>query len=358
MYSEPPPLPGQPEPSLFARQAANACIAAPLITIALAACLSSLLRNQHDGSGSGQIVAIAYGLVYLLIIVAGCILGVLALALARPGQRGSVIPRVVIGYVLVGLMMAIAIPNFLRARRIALQQKQALTEMHAAAQDYKVQALEALTNSHQRGGINADQLQRSLGRAADQSSGETASILRASQMYLAHMQAQQRTYENSLQALLRAKVLSTTNLVQRSQIGQRKALVQGFLNANDQVKSFVEQGENNFQQELASFAISPEQTQAALEGFRKSYSRQVPSILAVREADDRMGRAMLSVLDLLDAQWGRWRYDTQNQKVRFENTAAVGQYNEFMSEIKQAGIDQAAAQQRLATIIAQQNTGM
>ena len=126
MYSEPPPLPPplprQQEPSQFAGQAANACLAAPLIMIGLAACLSGLLQNHRDGSGRPLVMV--FGMVYLLIIVAGCVFGVVALALARPGQRGSVIPRVAIGYVLVGLLAAIAIPNFLHARRIALQRKQ------------------------------------------------------------------------------------------------------------------------------------------------------------------------------------------------------------------------------------------
>jgi hypothetical protein len=61
-----------------------------------------------------------------------------------------------------------------------------------------------------------------------------------------------------------------------------------------------------------------------------------------------MGGAMLGVLDLLDANWGRWRYNETSGKVRFENASAVTQYNAFMAQIHKAATEQAAAQKRLA----------
>ncbi len=63
-------------------------------------------------------------------------------------------------------------------------------------------------------------------------------------------------------------------------------------------KGFLVESESNFRTELAAGAISPAETEAALEGFRKSLNLQLPILLAIRDADQRMGQAMLAVLNL------------------------------------------------------------
>ena len=77
MSSQPPPLLSSvesPEPSAFARQAANACLAAPLLMIGLSFCLSSLLQNHRDASGRPLFVTV--GLVEVGFFVTGVVLPV------------------------------------------------------------------------------------------------------------------------------------------------------------------------------------------------------------------------------------------------------------------------------------------
>ena len=353
----PPPLPSsvdENEPSNFARQAANACLAAPLIMIGMSIGLNGLLPNHRDASGRPMLMI--FGFVCCGLLIVGFVLGLLALITARASQRGSVIARVAGGYALIGLLCAIAVPNFVRARHLALQRKQALADVRAAAEDYRKQTVAALTNGQRL--PQPEQLERTFSRAADHTSGETAAILHANQNFLQHMQSQQRAYENATRALTDAKVLSTATLEQRSQLQQRRAIVQSFRNANANLKTFIQHGEANYRADLATFHISPEQQQEAVNGFMKGYSAQLPLLVTVRDADERMGQAMLAVLDLFDAQWGHWRYDAASRLVRFDDSKAVGQYNASMAEIKQAGTDQAAAQQRLATVISSSQHGL
>ena len=317
--------------------------------------MSAVLQGHRDGSGRS--IALIFGAADCLLVFAGVVLGILSLVLAKPGQRGAVIPRAVIGLVLSGLLVAIAVPNFVRARSLALQRNQALEDLHATADEYRAQAMASLTNSQQQP-VDSQRLQQSLNRAANKTSGETAALLRASQLYLGHMQACQHNYEQASRALLAGKVLGAANLQQRGQIQDRKALVLAFLNANDSFKAFLKNGESNYRKELSSFEISAEQKEAAVAGFHKTFTVQTPLLLEIREADDRMGEAMLSVLNLLDTQWGKWRYDTQTELVRFEDHAALGKYNSLVTEINEAGVKQTAAQKRLATILSGRNTAM
>ncbi len=323
--------------------------------IALSMCMSSVLQNHRDGSGRS--VLLVFGAAYCLLVLGGIVLGILSLALAKSEQRGAVIPRAVIGLVLSGLLVAIAVPNFIRARSLALQRKQALEDVHAAAEEYRAQAAASLTNTHQHP-VDSQQLQQSLNRAANKTSGETAALLRASQIYLGHMQACQRNYEQASRAVLAAKVLSAANLQKRGQIQDRKTLVLAFLNANDSFKAFLKNGEAHYLKELGNFNISAEQREAAVAGFRRTFTVQAPVIIEIREADDRMGEAMLGVLNLLDAQWGKWRYDTQAELVRFEDHGAVSQYNSLLAEINDAATKQASAQKRLAGVLSGPSTAM
>lgn len=349
----PPPLPSsvrEQQPSPFARQASNACLAAPLIIIGISQCILGFSQNHLDPSGRSLFLIV--GFVETGFFLLGALLGILAIALAKPGQRRSVISRAVCGLLLLGSLAAIAVPNFVRARAQALQRNQSLQQLHTAVTDFRAQAVAALTNGG-RTSVNPQQMLRSFDRVAENSSGDTAAVMKGSQVVLKRLQFYQLAYTRAANELTSAKVLAAANLTQRAQITDRKALVQKFLDANDAFKTCVVQAEPNFRKEMAATGTSPAQTEAALNGFRKTWDAQSPLIVSIREADDRLGHSMLSVLDLFDTQWGQWSYDAAARVVRFQDHTALAQYKSLMAEIKQAGTDQAAVQKRLAALLTQ-----
>jgi hypothetical protein len=339
---------GSPEDNPFARSAANACLAAPLIICALSFCLSPILQNHRDASGRPLFIII--GLTEVGFSLVGFIFGILAIVLAKPGQRASVTARALCGLALLGLLAAIAVPNFVRARGLALERKQALDQVHTAASELRAQAVASLTNAQARA-ADAQELKRSLSQAAEKSSGETAVLLKSTAVYVERLQSFQRTYAQAAKDLTAAKVLSASTLQQRAQIQDRKALVQKFLDANAACKNLVLHGESIYSNQLAAAGISAGETQAALTGFRKNLSVQAPLMLDIRQADERMGKAMLGILNLFEDQWGQWSYDANARVVRFEDRSAFGEYNALMTQFKQAGTDQAAASQRLAALM-------
>jgi hypothetical protein len=101
----------------------HACLAAPLILLGLSIALSRILHNYRDGSIRPALVVV--GLLSVAILAMGLVCGLVALASARRGQRLSVLVRVVPGVVLIGLFFAVGATNFVRARNLALQRRQA-----------------------------------------------------------------------------------------------------------------------------------------------------------------------------------------------------------------------------------------
>jgi hypothetical protein len=336
-----------PKRSAFAHQAANVCLFAPLLIIGLGACVAAVLHN-HPGP-SLRPLFIIIGFVELGFALLGAVLGIVAVFLAGPHQRGSVAARVAGGILLLGLLTAVAIPNFVRARTLA-SNKRAAEEVQAAAKSFRAEAASAITNGQTP---SLEPLQRSFGRAAEKTSGDTAALFKGSQLFLQQLQRYQEAYAKAANELKSAKVLATSTLSDRRQIQDRKAVVQKFLDANASLRTAVQQSESNFRKELAALGVSGSQTEAALTGFRKSF--QGPLLLTIREADERMGHGMLQVLNLFDAQWGKWRFDSNAQILRFQDTTALGQYKSLMAEINQAGTDQQTAQERLLAAANQPN---
>jgi hypothetical protein len=350
MNSCPPPLPQSDdcEESSFARQAANACLAAPLVLFGLSFCLKSLLEGRHDSSGRSLVLTI--GVVSLFILLVGIVLGLLSLVLARSGQRGGIFLRSGIGLAISTLLIAIAIPNFLEARRKSLANKAAWQNVQSATKDLRQDAVDALEQGDGHG-VNLAKYRSTLNQASKGASGDAALLMKAMNAYLDQIESRQKEYAKVSDDLQAAHVLQTSDLKNQSQIKERKAIVQKFLDANNSLKTFISQSAANYRKELVNLKLPPEQLEAAAAGFQKTSGPQVPIILQIRAADDRMGVAMLGILDLLNANWNGWHFNQATGKLRFDDAATLHRYNAYLAEINQAGTDQAMAQNRLLTVM-------
>jgi hypothetical protein len=347
----PPPLPAMddpPEPNGFASFAAKACPASPFILLGFAALVFKLVPNQRDLAS--PLVTIVLSGVCVVIILTGFVLGVLSLFLARRGQRARVFGCSFFGLALLTLLVvAVAVPNFVRARNQALQKNQAFTDLHSALVDNQARTVASIYGTNSKP-VNATQVQQAFARAAETSSGDTAALLRVGQRYIQSLQSFRHAFDRAKADVNNARVLDAKTLERREQLADRKAIIQKLINANDALKTFVLQSETIYRRELADSGVARAQQEAAMAQFHKRALVQHPVLLEIRAADDRMGKAALSVLNLFEAQWGKWRYDSTVGKLRFDDAAAVSQYNALMTEFRQAGTDEMEAQKRFAAL--------
>ena len=172
-----------------------------------------------------------------------------------------------------------------------------------------------------------DKLQKSLQKATDNSSGETAAILRGSQSYLKRMQAVQETYTVAGRQITSAHILQPSDIRQRADLQAKTKIVQEFIAANRAFSAFLSANEENYRKDLVQANVSPRALEAALKGFRQKAAAQTPHLLKIRETDQDMGEGMLNILKLLDGNWAQWRYDANKQIIRFDSPAALKDYN-------------------------------
>ncbi|HUR47423.1 MAG TPA: hypothetical protein VMZ27_16185, partial [Candidatus Saccharimonadales bacterium] len=132
MRNEPPEITGENEPDhnqSFASNAALAALVAPLIVIGLAMASKGAVQTAGPGNRGAVLTMAGVSLVFLLV---GPLLGIIALAIGRPLQHRTVLWRSVSGILLSGLLLAIAIPNFVHARTKAARNKAAVNDVTSA----------------------------------------------------------------------------------------------------------------------------------------------------------------------------------------------------------------------------------
>jgi hypothetical protein len=328
---------------------------------ALGALLSPLLLVVlHFGFGfvspalSGRSLAIG-GTVFwgvsCLLLAAGPILGILALLLMKPGNRSRILVCSLGGLALSSTLIAISVPKYVRARTAALTQTAAAENVAAASKAFSNPVAASPKTNGPSASIN--QFIQASDRAAKAASGDDGLTLKGSQAYLARLQELQQSYQAASSNLTAARVLCTSNLIDRDDIQQRKAVVQNFLKCNEAVKIFTIHSEDNYRAELVRLNVSPAVIESAVEGFHRSSAPQVPVVVEIRAQDERIGCGMLAVLDLLDANWGHWSYNAESGHVRFESPDLVDQYNSDLKGINDAGVEQVASQKRLVDVLSQ-----
>jgi hypothetical protein len=350
MSNTPSPLSGSfQNDNTFSNRASIACLLSPLILAALG---FAFHYANHSLSGPNLSTAtMVFAGVSCLLMCVGSIMGILALLLMKSGGRTRIVICSLGGLAFLSVQIAQAIPSVLKARARTLQREENIENVTAASKDLNREAVQSLKTNGP--GASLNKLSQVLDQAAKTSTGEDAQVWKASQAYLLRMQAVQLAYQAASSNLTAARVLSTSNLDSREALMERRAVVQEFLKSNADLKNFLSNGEDNFRAELVRLKVSQATIDSAIIGFHKSSAAQLPVVAEIRTDDDRIGRGMLTVLDLLDVNWGHWSYNPETGHVRFESTDLVEQYNADLKGITEAATEQAASQGRLVKIVSQ-----
>jgi hypothetical protein len=323
---------------------------APIILFVLAGVFEHVVKGQHDPDA--RFMLLIYGAVSCLILVAGLVLGILALVLAftKPGGRTPVILTSGAGFTLTALFLAIFVPNFVRGRERAIAERKTLEDVRLMSRQLQKDSLKTFDPGHS---ADVSALKQSVDKAARETTGENAAYMKVLSADLQKFQNVQAAYKEAIRQLTDAHVMRTSDLTGREQLKTREAIVQKFLDVNVILEAFVKNHEQILHDELVGEHIPETGIASAIASFRKSSADQMPLVLEIRQTDRRMGNAMLQSLDLLDADWGQWHYDAAKTKLIFQNTATLQKYNSAIREINSAQADQAVSQQKLKAVMAQ-----
>ena len=337
----------------FSNRASLACLLSPLILVGLG--YGFRYASQKIAGPNLATATMVFSGVSCLLMFIGLIMGILALLLMKPGGRTNIAVCSLAGLGFIGVQIALTAPDLLnslhaRARTLA-RPDEAIENVTAANKDLSRQTGTSLKSNAPA--PNLKQFSQALDQAAKANAGEDALVWKGSQAYLARIQTIQQAYQVASSNLTAARVLSTSNLTSRQTIIDRRALVEEFLKCNADLKNFMNGGEDNFRSELVRQNVSPAVIESVISGFHKTSVAQVPVVSEIHSQGDRIGRGMLTVLDLLDVNWGHWTYNPADGHVQFESPNLVEQYNAILKGIAEAAKEQATAQGRFVQVMSQ-----
>jgi len=305
-------------------------------------------------SASNKPFAMLLGFAMIFASLAGFACGIAALC-RRRGEV-SVLVRSVVGLIincsLLLLFFSAFVQGFNRGYARSVKARESMASVKRTldqTQDNLRRSFDS-TNGIKSDPAVLDKTVDVLKKASQDAQGESALVLEASTAYLGELQRLTRLYDVELKSIESGRLLDASTLKTKEQIEQRRQVVQNFLKANSDIDRFVASSESSFRNELVRRKVSQTRMDREVAAFRESMQSRRPLLRAIRASDKNIGDSMLAVLNLLESNWGTWKYDPISAEVLFSDTATLDEYKTHLEEIGAAGKQQVALQQRFLSL--------
>lgn len=340
----PPPLPKVGKSQSLPRQLALASLLAPLLALGV----SIAVRAANQGDEPPRVTQVILGGFSVLLIGLGLVFAIVALAsIPRYGKQG-LLGRGIAGLILNGLLIALFLAGFIFGlTRKFSRNREATQDMKAVSDDVR----QSLRESYdpEKGVTNLDsgkldRLTREFKAAAERMSGDEAIVMKANADYLTGAQKKFKAYEIALKAFTEAEVLNLATLTEKVQIESRREITRRFLEANTDFESALRDAEKIIRGNLVEARLESAKIEKAMQAYNRSAGPQRSLTLGIRECDRQIGEAALAVLDLLEAQWGQWRYHASLNEITFSESGHNRAYGKFLETIETAGQKQVKLQ--------------
>ena len=169
--------------------------------------------------------------------------------------------------------------------------------------------------------------------------GGDALVQQAVSNYRQRIQEAASEHATNAKRMQDANVLVMKEVTQREQLESKRDVVRKFLASSEAVKSLLMNEEEVFKEELAKLNVPQGRIDSELKAFQSGI-RNKAVVIRMREADQRIGNALLGALDFLDEIWGQWNYNKQFDQVQFSPPGALKKYNDFQEAIELASREQ------------------
>lgn len=179
--------------------------------------------------------------------------------------------------------------------------------------------------------------------------GTDVVAMKALSEFLAELQQQSAPYAELVKQMGRDNPANMLTVKEKADLTKRRVFAREFVKQNTVLISFLDSAESRFRDKLQKFGASGEITERALGGFQEGFGKSLPMKLRIRIADVSMGKAIISMCDLLEAEWGEW--EVRDDHLVFANESAGARYNDFRKVLTNAAQEQAAAQREVAELL-------
>ena len=195
-----------------------------------------------------------------------------------------------------------------------------------------------------------DRLIRSIEKSAENVDGNELATINATTRMLRKMHAYEQAYQKAVENLAADSIISPAGVTNVTQLDRYRQTVTQFMAANEELAQISNGAAELLKEELRSENLPQRTVEAALRGFQQSYLPRRKIIKAIREQDAQLGTNLLAILDLYQSNWGKWRYNPEDELAVFEDAAHEDQYAAAIDSIVLLSDQQQASQQELVDL--------
>jgi hypothetical protein len=323
----------------------------PLVTGIIAGCAVKEFKGMQEGPLAHWAV-LACGAVMLAAVLAGIMLAIVALCgISKYGSEG-ILWRSCRGLCLSGVFLFAGVTGYFHARHNAQVLKDLRATSRQVNEDVKkdIASGKDVTVAVEDAQLGIEKMKTALDSASATTSGTDALVMKGSSDHLARAQVLFKAYATTLKAIQEPNVLDMGGVSKREQLQGRKEVVQRFMTANDKLQDFFANREKIFRRDLQAAGVPPDAVERVITGYKKSAGQHDLLVVKIRQDDHNMGTAILGMLNILDASWGKWTYNVQRKKVDFDDAATLDQYLSFRDQIESAAREQKTLQAKAVNL--------
>jgi hypothetical protein len=208
------------------------------------------------------------------------------------------------------------------------------------------EAVEGGTNSYKKAPERLKNYQEAIDKASRDMKGSEASIMKAGSAYMGRLQSEMVIFQKAVTPFVEGNMLQVDAIRDVNAIAQRRSITTNFIAANRRLRAFIAKSEEMFDAELVRNDVTGTRREKALDSFKVGANRGNPLVLKIREQDEVIGQTTLELLELLEASWGAWKYDSATEVITFEEAKNSAKYTELVERLNKASETETELQQK------------
>lgn len=189
--------------------------------------------------------------------------------------------------------------------------------------------------------ITADHLWKKPGRPRPDTDDETqfGSLELIGKEHLSQMRASAKEYFDSVELLEVDKVINGKRYISERQIELQKVAVQRYLDAIGRFRPVAAGGAAAYEAELNKLDFSDEAKARLMAAYNEGTEKRLPQILKICDTDRDRGEAAMEMLMTMEKEWGKWKYDRDAEKTRFDSRQSQQLYDELLKVIENTALE-------------------
>ena len=169
--------------------------------------------------------------------------------------------------------------------------------------------------------------------------------MKAFSAFLGEIQHQSEAYAEVVKQIARNNPANMRTVKDKAELARRRELARELLKRNAELMNFWSSAEVRLREKFREFGASGDTAERMVSEFSTTFAKTLPTKRRIRVADETMFKTIISMCDLLEAEWVNW--EVKEDELAFADDRDAVRYNELVNALKEAVQEQAAAQRQV-----------